>query len=261
MPTEKLTILSLGWGVQSWTLAAMAALGEVEKPDFAIHSDTNREHKATYDFLNEWTDWLEARGVPVLSVEADESTKGVCLPLYTRDAAGSKGQLKRTCTDRWKIRPIRRKVSEILAERGLKKKEGIVKQMIGISMDEWSRMKDNGVKYIKSTFPLIDLRMTRKDCEQWLTDHNLPIPPSSSCVECPYHSLFSWYELQQGNGEDWNRAIEVDKQIRDTRKEHGYTCYLSTQGKPLTELYFGEFTEPTLFDLSEFPCDSGHCFL
>ena len=27
---KALTVLSLGWGVQSWTLAAMAALGEIE---------------------------------------------------------------------------------------------------------------------------------------------------------------------------------------------------------------------------------------
>lgn len=32
--TPLLTILSLGWGVQSWTLAAMAALGELPKPDY-----------------------------------------------------------------------------------------------------------------------------------------------------------------------------------------------------------------------------------
>ena len=38
-----LKILSLGWGVQSWTLAAMAALGEIPKPDFAVHSDTTHE--------------------------------------------------------------------------------------------------------------------------------------------------------------------------------------------------------------------------
>ena len=35
-----LKILSLGWGVQSWTLAAMAALGEIPMPDYAVHADT-----------------------------------------------------------------------------------------------------------------------------------------------------------------------------------------------------------------------------
>ena len=36
MPVMK--IISLGWGVQSFTLAAMVALGELEPVDFAIHA-------------------------------------------------------------------------------------------------------------------------------------------------------------------------------------------------------------------------------
>ncbi len=54
--------LSLGWGVQSFTLAAMAALGEIEQPDVAIHADTTHESRDTYQFAREWIPWLEARG-------------------------------------------------------------------------------------------------------------------------------------------------------------------------------------------------------
>ena len=32
-------VLSLGWGVQSWTIAAMAALGELPRFDAALHAD------------------------------------------------------------------------------------------------------------------------------------------------------------------------------------------------------------------------------
>jgi len=35
--------LSLGWGVQSFTLAAMVALGDLEPVDVAIHADTTHE--------------------------------------------------------------------------------------------------------------------------------------------------------------------------------------------------------------------------
>ena len=47
---SKLKIISLGWGVQSWALAAMVALGELEPVDFAIHSDTTWERSDTYQF-------------------------------------------------------------------------------------------------------------------------------------------------------------------------------------------------------------------
>ena len=39
----EITYLSLGWGVQSWTIAAMAALGELPPIDLAIHADTGHE--------------------------------------------------------------------------------------------------------------------------------------------------------------------------------------------------------------------------
>lgn len=63
--------LSLGWGVQSFALAAMSALGELPKVDVAIHADTTHEREATYAFAAQWTPWLEARGVHVATVIND----------------------------------------------------------------------------------------------------------------------------------------------------------------------------------------------
>jgi 3'-phosphoadenosine 5'-phosphosulfate sulfotransferase (PAPS reductase)/FAD synthetase len=50
-----LNILSLGAGVQSSTMALMAAHGELPMPDCAIFADTQWEPKAIYKHL----DWLE----------------------------------------------------------------------------------------------------------------------------------------------------------------------------------------------------------
>ena len=68
LASDALKVLSLGWGVQSFTLAAMAALGEIEQPDVAIHADTSFEASGTYDFAAQWTPWLAARGVKVVTV-------------------------------------------------------------------------------------------------------------------------------------------------------------------------------------------------
>ena len=47
-----LTIISLGAGVQSTTMALMAAHGEITPmPDCAIFADTGWEPKAVYDHL------------------------------------------------------------------------------------------------------------------------------------------------------------------------------------------------------------------
>jgi len=50
--TEPLHIISLGAGVQSTTMALMAAHREIEPmPDCAIFADTGWEPKAVYDHL------------------------------------------------------------------------------------------------------------------------------------------------------------------------------------------------------------------
>lgn len=35
--TAQLRVLSMGWGRQTWTLAAMMALGEMPRVDFIVH--------------------------------------------------------------------------------------------------------------------------------------------------------------------------------------------------------------------------------
>lgn len=47
-----LRVLSLGAGVQSTTLALMAAHGEIEPPDCAIFADTQWEPAEVYAHLN-----------------------------------------------------------------------------------------------------------------------------------------------------------------------------------------------------------------
>ena len=70
---SKLTYLSLGWGVQSWTIAAMVALGELPPIDLAIHADTTHEAVGTYAHAAEWTPWLGEHGVKVVTVTAENT--------------------------------------------------------------------------------------------------------------------------------------------------------------------------------------------
>lgn len=80
-------ILSLGWGVQSFTLAAMSALGELEPIDAAIHSDTGYESQLTYEFAKRWTGWLEDHGVKVVTVHG---TNGTLDELFYTTKSGNK---------------------------------------------------------------------------------------------------------------------------------------------------------------------------
>lgn len=205
-------VLNLGWGIQSFTLAAMVALGELEPIDAAIHADTTHERSATYAFAERWTPWLVERGVNVVTVcdykASTEVWNGKMIPVFTDNR--NKGQAFRICTERWKIRPIRRWLQT-------NRNGSTVEQWLGISLDEAERMKPSPVKYITHRWPLIEKRMSRNDCINWLQRHDLEVPVKSSCVFCPYHNRSAWYDMKRENGADWKKAVEVDEAIRKTR--------------------------------------------
>lgn len=254
-------VISLGWGVQSWTLAAMAALGEIEA-DVAIHADTRFEKAATYAFAAQWTPWLEDRGLRVVTVQGDPfvaKAGKTHIPAYTTTVKG--GQLRRQCTNHWKIEPIRRWVSEELKRQGLTKRPGIVESIQGISLDEWQRMKDADVKYIVHRYPLVDMKMTRADCVTWLAAHDLPVPPKSACVFCPFQSLNTWRELKRNGGQDWATAVEIDLAIRTVRPP--YALFVHPARLPLPEAVVipedSGFSQATMFDGDG--CESGYCFV
>lgn len=241
-------IISLGWGVQSFTLAAMSALDDLPRVDAAIHADTTHERADTYTFAQKWAPWLEERGVHVVTVSASTAAarvwRGEMIPAYT----GAGGVAFRTCTQRWKIHPMRQWIQ---ANRNGEQ----VEQWLGISLDEIQRAKRSDVRYIISRWPLLDKRMTRRDCESWLVSHGLEVPPKSSCVFCPYHSDAAWRTLPSV---DMDKAISVDTAIRDAR--HDVKLYLHRQLIPLTDVDMRTPQERGQLDMFNDECE-GVCFL
>jgi hypothetical protein len=255
-------VLSLGWGVQSWTIAAMVAVGDIPHVDVAIHADTGWEREATYNFASQMSPWLEKRGVSVVTVSSqssreivDSGTK-VHAPVFSKLDGSGRGQLKRQCTNRWKIQPLRRYVRMLLRERGVRNPPPVsVTMLLGITTDEWTRVRDSDVKYIVHQYPLLELGMSRQDCIVWLESHGLPIPSKSSCVFCPYHSQHAWREMAAAGGSDWETACQVDESIREKRPP--YSLHVHPSCRPLREI--GTVKQLDFFD-DAIPCD-GHCFL
>jgi hypothetical protein len=248
MSTIKLRAISLGAGVQSTTMALMAAKGEIgPMPDCAIFADTQWEPKRVYEHL----DWLEKQlPFPVYRVThgnlreeiASERPKGkflkVDIPAFVKNPDGSSGGLiNRSCTQDYKIRPIIRKIRQILDLHGKRSpKEVVVEQWIGISLDEVIRMKPARDEYIQNRWPLIEQRMSRGDCLQWMKRNGYPEPVKSSCIGCPFHSNDEWRRL---TADEFQDAVEVDRRLRD-RPAGMYrskgTLYLHRSNKPLEEV-------------------------
>ena len=246
--------LSLGWGVQSFTLAAMVALGDLEPVDVAIHADTTHEVSGTYAFAARWTPWLEARGVRVVSVVSKQSqpvqmvtSQWTDIPAFTTVPDNPKGgQLRRQCTGSWKVNGLRQWLQA-------NRNKQPVEQWLGISLDEFQRMKDSDVKYITHRWPLIEKRMTRWDCQRYLETNGLEVPPKSACVFCPYHNQAAWRELKAQGGADWQKAVAVDEAIRKVRPP--YDLFIHPARIPLVDIDLRSEQDKGQLSLWDAECD------
>lgn len=246
--------LNLGWGIQSFTIAAMVALGELESIDAAIHADTTHERSGTYDFAARWTPWLEALDVRVITVRDAEqaayvSTYKTDAPFFTLTPSRTGGMLRRQCTQRWKIAPIRKWLQT-------NRNGEPVEQWLGISLDEAERMKPSDAKYITHRWPLIEKRMTRNACVAWLARHDLEVPIKSACVFCPFHNRSAWYQMKREGGADWKKAIAVDEAIRKVRPP--FDLFVHSDRIPLADIRSPQ--EHGQFELWSEEC-SGTCFV
>lgn len=218
-----LRVLSLGAGVQSTTLALMAAHGEIgPMPDAAIFADTGWEPQPVYDHL----DWLASGNVlpfPIHCVSAmdlrqqvldraeQDEGRYISVP-YFLDTGGLG---RRQCTREAKIAPIRAEVRRLLGvPKGRHATKFRVEQWLGISSDEMQRMKAARESWITHRWPLIEARMSRGDCLAWLDRHGYPIPPKSSCIGCPFHSDALWAEMKVNDPASFEDAVIVDRALR-----------------------------------------------
>ena len=264
---EPLKILSMGWGKNTWTLAAMMALGKYPRADFLVFADTHHEGQRTYEFARQWTPWLGEHGLTVVTVEGKRTDvvredwhNSVQIPAFIVDGkTGSEGQVRRQCTHDWKITPLRHWIREELAHKGRKATPGAVECWLGIHWGEVQRMRTSDVAYITHRYPLIDLRMNERDCLSWLEAHNLPIPPKSACTFCPFKSIAMWKDLKRQGGDDWQEAVKVDLAVREKRlKQHGL-LYIHPSRKPLTQAVAIPEDEGAYQVSMDISCEGGYC--
>jgi hypothetical protein len=125
---------------------------------------------------------------------------------------------RRQCTSEYKLNPIGRKVRELLgaAPPDFRRvpKGNHARQWIGFSTDEIGRVSDkDGVSYVTKEYPLLDLGMSRKDCERWLAARGWTTE-KSACIGCPFHGNRQWRKLRDQHPEEWADAVEFDAAIR-----------------------------------------------
>ncbi|RLD19115.1 MAG: hypothetical protein DRI69_09050 [Bacteroidetes bacterium] len=254
-------IISLGAGVQSSTMFLLSCMGKLPRADVAIFADTGSEPAEVYEYLDYLRGLSGTYGIPIETVtqgslendilELSADKRIASIPFFIKSGTDSGGMSRRQCTAEYKLRPIKKRVRELLTERNEKKAD----VSIGISLDETQRMKPSKVNYMENHWPLIDMRWSRLDCLNWYERQGLRTPPRSACVFCPFHNDHEWKRIKDNDPDAWSRTLAVDNAIRK-HPRFNHEVYLHREMKPIDEIQFGE--DPSQISLFGNECE-GYC--
>lgn len=227
LPKTQITSLSLGGGIQSTALALLLEAGIASpKPDLAVFADTMAEPPHVYETIA-WlkpqlsfpiltphnnlaaATWQQAYNLPSPGHPTGDGYMDI--PIYRKNTLST-----RQCTANFKIRAIKHTILDFA---GLPPHRLAVKALMGISLDEVSRVKDSREKYITHVYPLIDLRFSRGDCQAYL-DRHFPNHPTgrSACYFCPFRSTAEWDDLRKRYPNLYADALALDRQLQSKGK-------------------------------------------
>jgi hypothetical protein len=278
--TQQLRTISYGGGVQSTALCVLAVQGKLDAViggpvDVALFSNVgdDSEHPATLAFVREvMTPWAAERGLPIVELQrikrdgtvetlmgrlTKEGSRSLAIPV--RMSNGAPGN--RSCTADFKIHVI----GKWLKAQGCGKTTPPAIVCIGISVDEVERAsRGRDEPYQKRYYPLLNLGLTRSDCERVIRDAGLPVPPKSSCFFCPFHRPTTWAEMRRDEPELFAKSQALEDLLNERRQMLGRDpVWLTRFNRRLSDAI--SEAQTSLFDdttgIGETGCDEGVCFV
>jgi 3'-phosphoadenosine 5'-phosphosulfate sulfotransferase (PAPS reductase)/FAD synthetase len=188
-------ILSFGAGVNSTAILCLHKQGKVQL-DAVIFADTGAEHPETYSYIEQV--------VKPFCKELDLPFIIVGSPTLFEDYWNKKiipYRLFRSCTDRYKIQPIKKYVKTNYGETII---------ILGIDSGEKHR-----AKYTEGfSYPLIELGINREQCKSIIIECGLQIPRKSGCYFCPFTNSQEWKNLLQQHEDLYMKAEAFEKNCR-----------------------------------------------
>lgn len=248
-------VFSFGGGVQSTAALVLAAQGRIDYRVFLFANvGDDSENPDTLEYVRQFSrPYAEAHGLELHELRRETNSgetlyqrtmreeRSIGIPM--RFPSGVFG--RRPCTIEFKIHVIERWLGKGTHSVGL-----------GISLDEFQRMRVDPRENFTNDYPLIDLRLTRKDCKAIIRQAGLPTPPKSSCWFCPFHSYQEWRDLRRKRPDLFAKAVELEKAVSDRSIAIGRSpLYLTQKGLPIDQV-IGD--QPALFEVED-TCESGYC--
>ena len=275
--------LSFSGGWQSSVLAWMAIRGEIVLPRYFLigTADTGDERQRTYDYIETVSSEAKKTGIahiiapgPKITEDWNEEFDGKRVdtaPYWTKDENGKIGQLSQQCTRHYKIRPVRRAVTQWLIN-GIKPRmrrseaqRVPVVFWIGFASDEQHRASKilSDTPRFTHRFPLIELGMTKQDCVDYIRDNQLPEPIASVCAGCFSNGLKTLRWMYENDKAAWERTVARDRYVRNGLAKYGVRdqVYVFSGCVPIEELPERNFRLETTKETAKHECASGVCFV
>lgn len=264
---KPLRVFSWGGGVQSMAVLVLAAQGKVQYDQFLFSNvGEDSENPLTLQYFREVAlPFAEAHGLTLLELhkirrglghrtlygELLKAERSVAIPVWM--PGGGKGH--RSCTYDFKISVIAKHT-----KRAGMRKWNPATVGIGFSLDEIHRIKDSEIAHQVKEYPLIDLGLTRRDCEELIRAAGVPVPPKSSCWFCPYKKTEEWRALKRDQPELFRQAIALEEHLTNVRLNLGRDeIFLSAKRIPLEEVVADSPQLPMFVE--DDACDGGYCMV
>ena len=292
---EGLTVLSYGGGQDSTAILLKIINSESFRKQFVsgrfiiVMANTGNEHLHTYKYVARIRLLCKKKGIPFFMLKmneyASESWSGGLIQFYKdKKAVGSKA-FPKTCTDNLKIRPIYKFLesyihTEFKTEKfGRKsafyeftKKYGKIRVLIGIAKGEEKRASENGSSNMKwfnecidKQYPLIEVGMDRKACQEYIASTEMEVPFPSNCILCPFMSLQELLYLHRFEKYWFDQWVEIEaRKIQNNLHKGEKNLGVWGSRKLLPEILkeaeakFGDMSND---DLIEYKMSHGHCVM
>lgn len=220
------TVASYGGGVNS-TAMLIGCFERGEAVDLILFADTGGEKPETYAYLEKFSAWLVAHGLPpILTVRKTTKRAGrfrganevltlerMCLE---QNVLPSVAYGFKTCSLKFKREPQEEYLDNwIPAWATWLRGESVVK-LIGFDADEAYRAKPSPNGGYLNRFPLIEWVWGREECEEAIIRTGLCVPPKSSCFFCPNMEELEILELRDRHPELLERALAMEANALST---------------------------------------------
>ena len=165
------------------------------------------DYPETYKYVN----YLREQGFEITVITPPVYCGCTTIEQYIRKYKFLPGVFGRWCTEHFKVVPFLKYI----------KIPAIV--YLGYCYDEKKRAERRNKKYEEENdatyeYPLISAKLNRNDCVTLIREHNLKVPPRSTCYFCPFQSKQQIRELFLYHPELYQHVVELENLCSRGRK-------------------------------------------